>query len=156
MTTIYTLNEAGQHQVRSFVENHGKPGLNANAWFSEAESAANDGFDRGMQAVIELGARYSETGNPQTLVLEQAWFDADESDEDSEDGTYRLSFTTTTKLDFGGFRFYVEAGRLFDADDYAAAYKLNRSDIDAQDIHSAQDAAGRLNPGEWLEVTHEA
>lgn len=66
-----------------------------------------------------------------------------------------LNFSTTTTPDFGGFKFYVEAGRLFDADDYADAYKLNRSDIDAQDIHSAQDAAGRLNPGEWLEVTHE-
>lgn len=70
--------------------------------------------------------------------------------------TYRLSFKTVTAPDFGGFKFYVEAGRMFDADDYADAYKLNRSDIDAQDIHSAQDAAGRLNEGEWLEVTHEA
>lgn len=69
--------------------------------------------------------------------------------------TYSLSFKTVTEPDLGGFRFYVEAGKLFDADDYASAYNLNRSDIDAQDIHSAQDAAGRLNPGEWLEVTHE-
>lgn len=66
----------------------------------------------------------------------------------------RLDFNTTATPDFGGFKFYVEQGRLFDADDYAEAYGLNRSDIDAQDIHSAQDAAGRLNPGEWLEVTH--
>ena len=66
----------------------------------------------------------------------------------------RLDFNTTTPPDFGGFKFYVEEGRLFDADDYADAYSLNRADIDAQDIHSAQDAAGRLNPGEWLEVTH--
>ncbi len=70
--------------------------------------------------------------------------------------TYTLSFRTVTDPDFGAFKFYVEAGRLFDADDYAEAYKLNRSDIDAQDIHSAQDAAGRLNDGEWLEVTHTA
>ena len=70
--------------------------------------------------------------------------------------TYSLSFKTVTAPDFSGFKFYVEAGRLFDADDYAEAYKLNRSDIDAQDIHSAQDATGRLNDGEWLEVTHEA
>ena len=70
--------------------------------------------------------------------------------------TYSLNFKTVTAPDFGGFKFYVEAGRLFDADDYADAYKLNRSDIDAQDIHSAQDAADRLNDDEWLEVTHEA
>ena len=69
--------------------------------------------------------------------------------------TINLTFSTTTTPDFGGFRFYVEEGRLFEAGDYAEAYKLNLSDIDAQDIHSTQDAAGRLNPGEWLEVTHE-
>lgn len=68
--------------------------------------------------------------------------------------TIRLDFNTTATPDFGGFKFYVEEGRLFDADDYAEAYGLNRSDIAAQDIHSAQDAAARLNPGEWLEVTH--
>jgi hypothetical protein len=29
-----------------------------------------------------------------------------------------------------------------------------RISLDAQDVHSAQDAAGRLNPGEWLQVEH--
>jgi hypothetical protein len=57
--------------------------------------------------------------------------------------------------DFSGFKFFVESGKFFDADDYAEAYGLNRSDIDAQDIQSAQDAAGQLNAGQWLEVTHE-
>ena len=70
--------------------------------------------------------------------------------------TYSLSYTVTGEPDLGGFRFYVEAGRLFDADDYAEAYSLNRADIDPQDVHAAQDAAGRLSPGQWLEVTHEA
>ncbi len=51
--------------------------------------------------------------------------------------------------------FYVEEGKLFDADDYAEVYNLNRSDMDAQDVHSVQDAAGRLNPGEWLQVEHD-
>ena len=55
--------------------------------------------------------------------------------------TTRLNWTTTTSPDFGGFRFYIEEGRLFDAG--------------AQDVHSVQDAAGRLSPGEWLEVSHE-
>lgn len=68
--------------------------------------------------------------------------------------TINLTFKTVTAPDFGGFMFFVEEGKLFDADDYADAYGLNRSDIDAQDVHSAQDAAGRLSPGEWLEVTH--
>ena len=70
--------------------------------------------------------------------------------------TYTLSFKTITDPDLGAYRFYVEAGREFDAGIYADAYKLNRSDIDAQDIHATQDAASRLNEGEWLEVTHEA
>ena len=70
--------------------------------------------------------------------------------------TTRLNWTTTTTApDFSGFRFYVEEGRLFDADDYAEAYGLDPHEIDAQDVHSCQDAAGRLSPGEWLEVGHE-
>ena len=70
--------------------------------------------------------------------------------------TVRLSFKPVTSPDLGGFKFYVEACSAFDADAYAEAYGLNRADIDAQDIHSAQDAAARLNDGEWLEVAHEA
>lgn len=68
--------------------------------------------------------------------------------------TINLTFKNVTDPDFSGFMFFVEAGKLFDADDYADAYSLNRSDIDAQDVHSTQDAAGRLNPGEWLQVEH--
>jgi len=67
-----------------------------------------------------------------------------------------LTYTTTSAPDLGAFRFYVEAGKLFDADDYAEAYRLNRPDIDAASIHAAQDAAGHLGDGEWLEVTHES
>lgn len=65
-----------------------------------------------------------------------------------------LTFRTVTRPYFDGFMFYVESGSLFDADVYADAYGLNRSDIEAADIHAAQDAAGRLNPGEWLLVEH--
>ncbi len=68
--------------------------------------------------------------------------------------TINLTFKTVTQPDLGGFMFFVEEGKRFDADDYAEAYSLNRSELDAQDVHSAQDAAGRLNPGEWLQVEH--
>ena len=68
--------------------------------------------------------------------------------------TINLNFKTVTNPDFSGFMFFVESGKLFDADDYAEAYNLNRSDIDAQDVHSAQDAAAQLNDGEWLLVEH--
>ena len=67
-----------------------------------------------------------------------------------------LIFGTTTNPNFSGFKFFVEAGDFFDADDYASAYNINRSEIDAQDIHSAEDAAGRLSQGEWLYVEHVA
>lgn len=68
-----------------------------------------------------------------------------------------LTFKTVKNPDFfnPGGEFYVEAEQLFDADDYAEAYGLNRYEIDPQDIHSAQDAAARLNPGEWLQVEHD-
>lgn len=69
--------------------------------------------------------------------------------------TTRLNWTTTTSPDFGGFRFYIEEGRLFDAGDYAEAYGLDPREIYAQDIHAVQDATGHLNHGEWLEVSHE-
>ena len=69
--------------------------------------------------------------------------------------TIRLTWNTTTTPDLGGFRFYVEEGRLFDADDYAEAYSINRHEIDGRDISAVQDATGHLNPGEWLEVSHE-
>ena len=69
--------------------------------------------------------------------------------------TCRLTFKTVTTIDLGCFNFYVEEGELFDADDYAEAYRINRDDIDYQSIHAVQDATGHLNPGEWLQVEHE-
>lgn len=68
--------------------------------------------------------------------------------------TIRLTWTTTTNPDFGGFRFFVESGDVFDVDDYADFYGLFRSEIDYSDVVNAQAAASNLAPGEWLEVTH--
>ena len=70
--------------------------------------------------------------------------------------TVKLTFKTVTNPDFTGFAFLVESGNLFDAFEYSGAYGLNLVDIDSQDIHSAQDAAGKLNDGEWLQVEHQA
>lgn len=69
---------------------------------------------------------------------------------------FNLDFVVIKKPDFSGFNFYVEAGKFFDANDYADAYSINRNDISHQDIHSAQDAAGSLNEGEFLHVSHNA
>jgi hypothetical protein len=69
--------------------------------------------------------------------------------------TIHLTCTIITNPDsLVGFQFYVEAGNVFDADDYAAAYKLNRADLDADDVHAVKDTAEKLNEGEWLEVSH--
>lgn len=65
-----------------------------------------------------------------------------------------LATKVTKTPDFDGFAFFVQAGEVFDADAYAEAYNLNVSEIDAQDIKSAQNAAAQLNIGEWLEVSH--
>ena len=66
-----------------------------------------------------------------------------------------LITTITTSPDFSGGLFYVKAGSEFDASDYAEHAGLNRHDIDADDIHAAQDKASVLNDGEWMLVDHE-
>jgi len=66
-----------------------------------------------------------------------------------------LITTITTNPDFSGGLFYVQSGGEFDANDYAEHAGLNRHDIDADDIHAAQDKASGLNDGEWMLVDHE-
>ena len=69
--------------------------------------------------------------------------------------TVKLTYSVVTNPDsFVGFKYYVKAGDAFDADDYAVAYKLNRADLDRDDVIATQDAAARLAPGEWLTVAH--
>ncbi len=69
-------------------------------------------------------------------------------------GEIVIMTSVTEDPDFGGLRFYVEAGGEFDASDYASAYKLNRSEITDRSIKAAQDEASRLYPGQWLLVSH--
>jgi hypothetical protein len=69
--------------------------------------------------------------------------------------TINLTYTVVTNPDsLVGFNFYVAFGNVFDADEYAEAYKLNRADLDIDDVRAAQDAAAKLNAGEWLMVSH--
>lgn len=63
-----------------------------------------------------------------------------------------LTYSTTTKPDFSGFNFYVEAGYLFCISDFCDAYKLDKYDFECEEVKSAQDAAGRLSVGEFLHV----
>jgi hypothetical protein len=79
MTTIYTLNDAGIHQIKTFVREYGMPAAIPAGWYGEAELAADDAWNakRAEHAVIEIGAGHSFDGQPHTLVLETAWFDAE-------------------------------------------------------------------------------
>lgn len=70
--------------------------------------------------------------------------------------TINLTYRVMTIPDFDSFKFSLpEWGAIFNIDDYMEAYNLRASDIDPDDIKAVQDACGHLNPGEWLEVTHE-
>lgn len=69
--------------------------------------------------------------------------------------TITLSTKLTTNPDFNAFHFYVESGRAFESADFADAYQLNVHDIDPESISAVQDAAARLNDGEWLFVDFE-
>jgi len=66
-----------------------------------------------------------------------------------------INTAVTTTPDLSGFKFYVEAGQAFDADNYTEYARLNRADLNARDVHAAQDAATQLGDGEWLEISHE-
>jgi hypothetical protein len=69
--------------------------------------------------------------------------------------TVNLTYTVVTDPDsFVGFKYYVKAGDPFDAKDFADSYKLNRADLDADDVRATQHAAANLITGEWLTVAH--
>ena len=67
----------------------------------------------------------------------------------------KVQYKVTATPDFGGFSFYVEEGRSFEITDYCDAYGLNRHDFDEESVKAAQNAAAQLNPGQWLEISHE-
>jgi hypothetical protein len=69
--------------------------------------------------------------------------------------TVNLTYTVVTNPDsFVGFKYYVKAGDAFDVDDFAEVYKLNRADLDVDDVLAAQNAAAKLMAGEWQTVSH--
>lgn len=67
-----------------------------------------------------------------------------------------LQTSVVSNPDLSGFNFYVEEGRTFEVTDYAEAYGIRVDEIDEQSWKAAQDAASRLNAGEWLHVSHDA
>jgi hypothetical protein len=83
MSKHYILNATGQHYVIQFIADQGKDGLNAEAWFAEAEAAADDAFEREMIAVIEIRSSLSYDGRPHEITLNEQWFDARCDDEEN-------------------------------------------------------------------------
>jgi len=80
--TTYTLNAAGEAAVKSFVRAYAK--VNArqfDAWFNDAEDAADNAFPAGYGAVLEIGRFMATSGTPHTLSLDPAWFVARATDE---------------------------------------------------------------------------
>jgi len=66
-----------------------------------------------------------------------------------------LKCTVVTNPDsFVGFEYYVKAGDVFEADKFASVFRVNRADINADDILAVEDAANRLKVGECLMVSH--
>lgn len=68
-----TLTEAGQARVRAAVQLHAKAGIDPDAWFEDAERAANDAAD-GDDITIEVGAQYAVDGRPHTITLARDLF----------------------------------------------------------------------------------
>ena len=69
--------------------------------------------------------------------------------------TINLTYTVVSDPDsFVAFQYYVKAGEVFNAHDYAITYRLNGADLDADDVRATQDAAAKLNAGECLMVSH--
>jgi len=69
--------------------------------------------------------------------------------------TINLTCTVVTNPDsFVGYEYYVKAGTEFDADDYAAGYKLARRELDSVDVQAVREASSKLRVGECLMVSH--
>lgn len=68
-----TLTQAGQAYVRDQVRAAATPGVDPDAWFSDAEQAANDAAD-GEEIVIEVSAQHAADGRPHTITIDRTMF----------------------------------------------------------------------------------
>lgn len=69
-----TLTAAGQAHVREQVRALVREGIDATAWFSDAEQAANNAAS-GEDIVIEVGAQFARDKRPHTINLPRALFE---------------------------------------------------------------------------------
>jgi len=69
--------------------------------------------------------------------------------------TVSLQFTVVTNPDsFVGFEYYIKSGCAFEADKFASVFRLNRADINTEDILGVEHAVAGLKAGECLMVSH--
>lgn len=69
-----TLNQAGRAAVATWVKMYAKSAQNLDAWYSDAEQAANDAGS-GESIIIEMRGMNTHSGTPKTLILTDECFD---------------------------------------------------------------------------------
>jgi len=69
-----TINEFGKTTVQNWLGRVAKTWQNADAWFSDAEQAAND-VSQGESIIIEMRGFSTISGNPETLTIDETCFD---------------------------------------------------------------------------------
>ena len=71
---MYTLNKTGYKAIVDWIAKDARPGVNAWAFYDDAEQAA-DALDDGFAAIVEMGGQYTQSGNPETINLPADCFD---------------------------------------------------------------------------------
>ena len=68
------VNESGKIAVQSWLGRIAKADQNADAWFTDAEDAANNA-SQGESIIIEMRGFNTISGNPETLTIDDTCFD---------------------------------------------------------------------------------
>lgn len=73
---LRVINEAGRSAVAQFINvaAFDAAGHNLNAWYADADQAANDACP-GEMVTIEMRGMYTVSGHPETLRLDDGHFD---------------------------------------------------------------------------------
>jgi|GEM_PF-2157967 len=73
----FTLNEKGQKDLLAAIQAVSNHKLtNPDAYFADAEESA-DRWNSGENPIIEIEAKYTQSGNPEIIRLEKEWFDVE-------------------------------------------------------------------------------
>ncbi len=72
---MYNLNEHGRESINTFLDATAKPGFARDAFLARAQTCANDFFSADKDAILELAATDTQSGNAESLQLLKSWFD---------------------------------------------------------------------------------